>query len=166
MDYHLIRIALIILVAIAFYAVLVRGLFNLTESARQKTLELGEKLCQSTQFPEDLKHLVYERLGEVYSHWTAWQLAFLMFKVLALMPFSSHEEKDCETNIPVHLRKDYDRFKTKWMVATVGNSPAALFLFATLVLISLACSASISAISTTLAGGHDSHHDGHGAKAT
>lgn len=166
MDYHLIRIALIILAAVAFYAVLVRGLFNLTEPARQKTLELGEKLCQSTQFPDDTKHLIYERLGEVYSHWSAWQLAFLMFKVLATMPFRADAENVCDTDIPVHLRKDYDRFKTKWMIATVGNSPAALFLFATLILISLACSASISAISTALAGGHDSHHDGHGAKAT
>lgn len=168
MDYDLIRAALIIVGGVAFYAVLARGLFNTTETSRQKALEIGERLIHSAQVSDEQKHMIYRRLGEVYSNWNAWQLALLMFCVVVTVPFRKRENEDNSSvsGVPPHLREDLERFRLHWMIATVGNSPAATFLFSTLVLVTLAFSASISAITNALAGEHGHHHDGHRAKAT
>jgi hypothetical protein len=159
MDYDLIRYAALILGVILFYAVLARGLFNVTEPYRVAALEIAEKLTQSSQVADRKKTFLYERLGEVYSNWQAWQLVALMVGTFAVLPFRDTTKIAAgdDTGVPPHLRADYHRFKMYWMVSTVGNSPAAAFLFTTLLIIMVAFFASVSAISGCLAFSRDHH---------
>ncbi|MGY2989095.1 MULTISPECIES: hypothetical protein [Bradyrhizobium] len=165
MDYDLIRAALFILGGVLFYALLSRGLFRATEPSRQKALDIAERLFHSSQVSEARKAQLDRRLDEVYSNWQAWKLTFWMFEVALTLPFRRPRMPVVRDGIPHQFQKDFARFIINWMIATVGNSPAAALLFATLVLIALAFSASIAAISSCLAG--DQNGGGaHGAKAT
>jgi hypothetical protein len=166
MDYDLIRTALFVLGAVVFYAGLARGLLKVTEQYRWTALELAERLIDAPHVSVARKASLQRRLGEVYSSGQAWKLAALMVCVIAMMPFKAQDESRAEVGVPHHLRNDFDRFKLYWMVSTVANSPAAALLFATLVIIAVAFSASISVISARLAFARD-HHNGHnGANAT
>jgi hypothetical protein len=166
MDYDLIRTALFVLCAVVFYAALARGLLKATEQYRWAALEIAERLIDAPHVSAVRKASLQRRLGEVYSNWQAWKLAALMFCVIAMMPFKAPDESRAEVGVPHHLRNDYSQFKLYWMVSTVANSPAAALLFSTLVIIAVAFSASISAISARLAFARD-HHNGHnGASAT
>lgn len=160
MEYDLARAALYVIAAVLFYAVLARGLFNITETFRWRALEIGEQLAHSPDVSNERKEAVYRRLGEVYSVWNAWKLVFLLVCVLFTLPFMKDGE-DRSVGVPSHLRTDYKRFSVHWMVATIGNSPAAAFLFSFMAIIVLAFFASVSAISSALASSRD-HHDHHG----
>jgi hypothetical protein len=162
MDYDLIRYAALILGGILFYAILTRGLFNITEPFRWRALEIAEKLKQSSQVSEGRKASLYRRLGEVYSRWTAWKLVLLMICVVFTLPFQK-EGTDDDSNMPAYLRSDYQKFKIYWMISTVANDPAATFLFTLMAVIVLAFFASISAISAALAFERDNHDHRHNA---
>lgn len=159
MDYDLIRNALLFLGCVAFYAALARGLFKVTEQYRWATLEIAERLLEAPNVSNERKVSLQHRLDEVYSGWQAWKLAAIMLCVVATSPFKQPDETRSEIGVPNHLRADYSRFKVYWMVATVGNSPAAAFVFTTFFIIAIAFSASVSAISARIAVARD-HHGG------
>jgi hypothetical protein len=160
MDYHLVRAALIIVAFVAFYAVIARGLFKLTEVHRWNALEIAEKLNHSAQVSDHAKLIIRDRLTEVYSHWRAWQLVGLVICVAVMLPFRrrANDGKLAE-GVPAHFRWDYERFTKDWIVSTLGNSPLATFMFATVTLFIVAFSLSISALVGALAF-HRDHHDG------
>jgi hypothetical protein len=160
MEYDLARAALYIVAAVLFYAVLARGLFNVTETFRWRALEMGEQLIHSPQVSDERKEAIYFRLGEVYSAWNAWKLVFMMVCVVFTLPFRGARDYNA-TGVPPSLRADHKTFSVYWMIATVGNSPAAAFLFSLMVTIFLAFFASVSAISTALVSARDrhDHHD-------
>ncbi len=159
MDHDLIRYAALMLGGILFYAVLARGLFNVTEPYRVAALEIAEKFTRSSQVSAHKKTFLYDRLGEVYSNWQAWKLVALMVGTFAVLPFRDTTKiaADDDNGMPPHLRSDYHRFKIYWMVSTVGNSPTAAFLFTILLIIMVAFFASVSAISGCLAFSRDHH---------
>ena len=163
MDYDLIHTALIIIGGVLVYALLSRGLFRMTDACRQKALEQGEKLCHSAQVDGYIKGMVFHRLGEVYSPLQAWNLALHMILVVVVMPFRRIEKVDEASRllVPAHLQGDLRRFRVNWMVATVGNSPAAAVVFSFLLIMTLAFSASVSAISAALAVERRQHTPNH-----
>ena len=154
MDYHLFRYAVLLLIGILFYAVLARGLFNATGVYRRKALVIAENLFQSDQVADDKKRFMYARLGEVHSTWQAWCLLALLLQAFVKIPFVDMREitTRVDDGIPVSRLPEYSHFITCWMVATLGNSPLATFLFATLALVLIAFFSSLSLISTILAG--------------
>ena len=160
MDHNLIRAALIIIAIVAFYAVIARGLFKITEPHRWDALELAEKLNHSAQVSDRIKITVQQRLTEVYSNWRAWQLVGLVICVAVMAPFKSiRTHSKPLADIPAHLERDYDLFSKKWMIATLANSPLATLLFVTVTLLIVAFSISMSALFNALAFQRD-HHDG------
>ncbi|WP_035679509.1 hypothetical protein [Bradyrhizobium liaoningense] len=151
MDSHLVRYGALVLLGILFYAVLARGLFNVTENWRRRALEIAEDLHATGQLSDGRQRSLYRRLGEVHSALHAWKLVWRLVVVCVFyLPFSNRRTVNLADGVPLQLRADYQRFNIYWVIATLGNSPAATLLFAMISLVMLAFVASLSAISDLL----------------
>lgn len=152
MDYHLIRYSALVLLGILFYAVIARGLFNLTENWRHSALGIAEELYADERLPERRRNSLYRRLGEIHSAFFAWKLlGRLVLVAVFYLPFSRVQPiEELAKDVPVHLRSEYQRFNVYWVIATLGNSPIATLVFATISLVMLAFFMSLSAISDFL----------------
>jgi hypothetical protein len=149
--------AIFILLGLLFYAAISRGLFMATEFARQALIDTAGSLLDSDKISEDEKECISLSLDNAHSAWAAWRLAFLAVEVAVKCVFSSGEN-EAET-APPHLRGSFDMFLRQWIIATLGNSPLAAFLFATVTVLGAAVSIPINGFIRALAnkGRHHVH---------
>lgn len=122
------------------YAVLSRGLFLATDSARQSLIGLAGDLIAHRALPEDEKDEIRDSLDTAYSALSAWVLVLCAIVTLVRLPFAGAE---MQHPAPPMLRDTYDKFVGRWVVATMGNSLLAAILFAVVYLVAAALHVSI-----------------------
>jgi hypothetical protein len=163
MDSYLVHVALTVLLIIAAYAILARGLLYASEPFRQKCLELYEKMTKSNRADAECIAGLDEFLDEIYSNRAAWKLAALavcvVFFVLPVRKLFGRTNPSRYSGVPESLQLDYGRFTSFWMLATVANSPAATMIFATVGLIGIAFFVPLHLIATVISSkGHSFDH--------
>lgn len=160
MDSSLIHAALCAVAAVVFYAILARGLFKLAEPFRLRAMEIAERFSNSPDISREKMAHVYDRLGEVYSSVQAWKLVYLLICVFARRLFGLKDDLECERGVPAKYQDDEARLGLYWMASTIANSPAATVLFATLMLMGVAFTASLAVIAKSLlmVQGRHAHH--------
>ncbi|WP_315734121.1 hypothetical protein [Bradyrhizobium sp. SZCCHNR1093] len=159
MDEAAIRGALYIVAVVLVYAVLCRGLLYATEPFRAKMLDLYQQMIASDRMEPALRELLDEYMDKVYSSWAAWQLAGVMIcAVFVVLPtrkiaelFVDLSPIDALEDVPEPLKKDFDRFTSYAMAATIANSPLALAIFALAGVIGVALFVQLKVISRIVA---------------
>ncbi|OQW60727.1 MAG: hypothetical protein A4S14_02865 [Proteobacteria bacterium SG_bin9] len=160
MDYDLLKSSMFILAVIVVYAAMARGLFKATEQPRWRALEIAERMLVEPGFPEDHRRAMFTSLKEMHSPLMAWKVAGVMLLITIQSPFKKKQEieaSDVQRGIAGELRRDHSRFMNYWMIAVLGNSPAAALLFVMLGLVSAAFSLSISMVAKLVVSHLDRH---------
>lgn len=147
---------------VVLYGVLSRGLFLLTDTARQSLVDLAGEMIDSPTFPNEEKKVISSLLDTVHSAGCAWLMALLAIRILIVRPFRKMPAMTGQ-DVPPMLKSTYDSFNTKWAVATIGNSLAACIIFSVAMLGIAALRISFRAftqalISTVRSHDHRPHH--------
>jgi len=161
MDYELLRITIIVLVSVALYALLARGLFLATEPARNRALDIYERFAAIEGVSSRQKEMMLKAVFDVHSSRKAWSMAVVMFFAAFAIPLGRRSlissKDDGQVGIPVELRAEHERFIKLWLVSVMGNSPAAALLFVFCVILLVAFSVSLSAIVRLVAPNINNH---------
>jgi hypothetical protein len=152
---------IVILMVIAGYAVVARGLLKASEPLRSRALELYGKMIRSGHCTEELRTRLDWHLDSIYSSLAAWRGLFVLicavvYLTFRLVTFQGLPNMDW-IGIPGPLKADYDRFTKYWMGAVLANSPMAAFLSASIAVIAASYIGPMNAV-TKILSSHDGHH--------
>lgn len=146
-------------VFVIIYAVLVRGLLRATEPLRVSVFAMAEDLLRRSDLSEDDRQEIELTLNELYSSFAAWSYAFRALRLLILLPYTylrTKDRKDLECdNLPF-------RFHVRSLIAILGNSPGALFVTTTSVILLSAFCTWFDVVGKLISGHRDHDHEGNG----
>lgn len=129
------------------YAIIARGLFFATEPMRYRMIDLASELLSAEDLNENRKRGIERALKDVHSARAAWKLVAFLLCIIVIVPFKKIPD---ENPVPARLVGTMGEFQTRWIVATLCNSPLAAFIFVLLLALLIAFAMSARAISNIL----------------
>jgi hypothetical protein len=151
--------ALGLFAAFVLYAVFSRGLFRVTEPARQSLVEIGGSLLDSPKMSDRFRSSIESKFDDVHSARSAWRLAWLSIRAMFRMISEVKNDTAWPNHVPASLRDDYLLFLKRWILATLGNSLLATLVFVIAMLIAVALRMSFSTFINLFDGKGDGQDD-------